>query len=111
MFAYNELSDLVNGDLVTPLKKVGDDIICLTKDGKEAVFSFEDFDFDKTVEERNFIVVDDDPPEEEKKEDTFEVILDSKWLDKGDAELLAVKGGWIPGQNIKGMREFTITNF
>ena len=110
MFAYNELSDLTNGDLVTPLKKVGDDIICLTKDGKEAAYSFEDFDFDKTIEERNFIV-EDEPPEEEKKEDTFEVILDSKWLDKGDAELLAVEGGWIPGKNIKGMREFTITRF
>ena len=109
MFAYNELSDLLNGDLVTPLKKEGDNIICLTKDGKEAVFSFEDFDFDKTIEERNFIVKDDESQEEE-DEDSFEVVLDPKWLSKGEAELLALQGGWIPGRNIMGMREFTITN-
>ena len=110
MFAYNELSDLLNGDLVTPLKKVGDDIICLTKDGKEAIFSFEDFDFDKTIEERDFIVKDDDSQDDD-SEDSFEVILDSKWLSKAEAEMLAIKGGWIPGNNMKGMREFTITNF
>lgn len=64
MFKYNELSDLLNGDLVVPIKKEEDKIICL-KDNKEVIYSFDDFDFDKTIEERNFIVVDDSSDEDE----------------------------------------------
>lgn len=81
MFKYNELSDLLNGELVVPIKKEGDKILCL-KDGKEVIYSFDDFDFDKTIEERNFIVVDDSSDEDEiisddsndNSEDTIETI-------------------------------------
>ena len=81
MFKYNELSDLLNGELVVPIKKKGDKILCL-KDGKEVTYSFDDFDFDKTIEERNFIVVDDSSDEDEiisddsndNSEDTIETI-------------------------------------
>lgn len=81
MFKYNELSDLLNGELVVPIKKEGDKILCL-KDGKEVTYSFDDFDFDKTIEERNFIVVDDSSDEDEiisddsndNSEDTIETI-------------------------------------
>ena len=58
MFAYNELSDLINGELVTPLRKDGENIICINSNGEEVVYSFDDFDFDKTLEERSFIVED-----------------------------------------------------
>ena len=81
MFKYNELSDLLNGELVEKKKKKGDKILCL-KDGKEVTYSFDDFDFDKTIEERNFIVVDDSSDEDEiisddsndNSEDTIETI-------------------------------------
>ena len=81
MFKYNELSDLLNGELIVPIKKEGDKILCL-KDGKEVTYSFDDFDFDKTIEERNFIVVDDSSDEDEiisddsndNSEDTIETI-------------------------------------
>lgn len=84
MFKYNELSDLLNGELVVPIKKEGDKILCL-KDGKEVIYSFDDFDFDKTIEERNFIVVDDSSDEDEiisddsndNSEDTIETIKHS----------------------------------
>ena len=60
MFAYNELSDLINSnELVTPIKKMGDDILCLNSKGEEKIYTFEDFDFDKTIEERSFIVEED----------------------------------------------------
>ena len=79
MFAYNELSDLINGELVTPLRKDGENIICLNSNGEEVVYSFDDFDFDKTLEERSFIVEDsnDDSSEEntsveQKKEYSFD---------------------------------------
>lgn len=66
MFAYNEFSDLLNSnELVTPIKKVGENILCLNSKGEEVVYSFDDFDFDKTIEERSFIVISDDTPEQE----------------------------------------------
>ena len=60
MFGYNVLSDLKTGELVTPLRKENGQIICLTQSGLEAVFDFEDFDFDKAPEERVFVVIDPD---------------------------------------------------
>ena len=67
MFKYNELSDLLTGELVTPLRMdENDNIICLNKNNEEIVYTFDDFDFDKTPEERVFIV--DDTTNEEPKE-------------------------------------------
>jgi len=68
MFKYNELSDLLTGELVTPLRMDEDDnIICLNKNSEEVIYTFDDFDFDKTPEERIFIV-DDDTSNEETEE-------------------------------------------
>ena len=59
MFKYNELSDLKDGRLVTPIKCTDDDIIiCLDENGREIELEFNDFDFNKTVDERLFIVDD-----------------------------------------------------
>ena len=53
MFKYNELSDLLNGSLVTPLSKTDDGLIrCIDNEGNECFYEFEDFDFDKTPEDR-----------------------------------------------------------
>ena len=53
MFKYNELSDLLNGSLVTPLSKTDDGLIrCIDNEGNECFYEFDDFDFDKTPEDR-----------------------------------------------------------
>lgn len=53
MFKYNELTDLINGSLVTPLSKMDDGTICCLDDkGNECFYSFKDFDFRKKPEER-----------------------------------------------------------
>lgn len=120
MFAYNELSDLINGELVTPLRKDGENIICLNSNGEEIVYSFDDFDFDKTLEERSFIVEDsnDDSSEEntsieeiEQKEYSFDSKNDPHWLDVGDAELIAQQFGYEPSTprtKIKAIKEFDL---
>ena len=130
MFAYNELSDLITGELVTPIKKNGDKIICLNSNHEEVEYSFEDFDFDKTVEERvfateenieDYIEIDDtssdeesqtiiETPEEKKepKEYSFDSNTDSHWLDKDDSELIAHQFGYKATNNIKCMKEFDL---
>ena len=121
MFAYNELSDLINGELVTPLRKDGENIICINSNGEEVVYSFDDFDFDKTLEERSFIVEDsnDDSSEEntspekteQKKEYSFDSKDDPHWLDVGDAELIAQQFGYEPSTprtKIKAIKEFDL---
>ena len=120
MFAYNELSDLINGELVTPLRKDGENIICINSNGEEVVYSFDDFDFDKTLEERSFIVEDsnDDsseenisPEETEQKEYSFDSKDDPHWLDVGDAELIAQQFGYEPSTprtKIKAIKEFDL---
>ena len=120
MFAYNELSDLINGELVTPLRKDGENIICLNSNGEEIVYSFDDFDFDKTLEERSFIVEDsnDDssdenisPEKTEQKEYSFDSKNDPHWLDIGDAELIAQQFGYEPSTprtKIKAIKEFDL---
>lgn len=66
MFKYNELSDLKDGRLVTPIKCTDDDIIiCLDENGREVELEFDDFDFNKTVDERLFIVDDGEDSSEE----------------------------------------------
>ena len=53
MFKYNELSDLLDGTLVTPLSKEDNGSIrCVDSNGNECYYEFDDFDFDKTIEER-----------------------------------------------------------
>ena len=53
MFKYNELSDLLNGSLVTPLSKTDDGLIrCIDNEGNECFYEFDDFDFDKLPEDR-----------------------------------------------------------
>ena len=85
MFAYNELSDLINSnELVTPIKKMGDDILCLNSKGEEKIYTFEDFDFDKTIEERSFIVEEDsssDSSDEEIKNSSDESSEENIQLD------------------------------
>ena len=129
MFAYNELSDLINGELVTPLRKNGENIICINSNGEEVVYSFDDFDFDKTLEERSFIVEDsnDDssdeisnndsseenisPEKTEQKEYSFDSKDDPHWLDVGDAELIAQQFGYKPSTprtKIKAIKEFDL---
>ena len=68
MFKYNELSDLLNGSLVTPLSKTDDGLIrCIDNEGNECFYEFDDFDFDKLPSERiveDAIVEPEDPEEE-----------------------------------------------
>lgn len=64
MFGYNILSDLKNGELVTPIRMKNGVIVCLTQNGEEIECSFEDFDFEKTEEER-LIEVDSNEIEKE----------------------------------------------
>ena len=66
MFKYNELSDLLTGELVKPIKFKNDKIVCLNENLEIVEYDFEDFDFDKTPEERMFIV--DDPTQQEQQE-------------------------------------------
>ena len=73
MFKYNELSDLLTGELVTPLRMdENDNIVCLNKNSEEVIYTFDDFDFDKTPEERIFIVDDTSNEESEENQTTTE---------------------------------------
>jgi hypothetical protein len=122
MFAYNEFSDLLTGELVIPLKKENGKIICLDSNGKEIIKDFEEFDFDKTVEERSFVVEEEEEKEEikekeEKKEEPKEYSFDTNndndnhWLDSDEAGNIALNFGYIPCTNktkLKGSKEFDI---
>lgn len=76
MFKYNELSDLLNGSLVTPLSKTDDGLIrCIDNEGNECFYEFEDFDFDKLPEDRitDEPIIEPEPePEIEKEKDDSE---------------------------------------
>lgn len=93
MFKYNELSDLVDGSLVTPLSKMDDGSIrCLNSKGEECYYGFKDFDFRKKPEERSLnssgleaevegLIKDGSKPitkpvEEKKPELTYQDLLD-----------------------------------
>lgn len=70
MFKYNELSDLLNGSLVTPLSKTDDGLIrCIDNEGNECFYEFEDFDFDKLPEDR----ITDEPIIESEPEPEIEI--------------------------------------
>lgn len=75
MFKYNELSDLLNGSLVTPLSKTDDGLIrCIDNEGNECFYEFEDFDFDKLPEDRitdeSIIEPEPNPEPEVEKDDS-----------------------------------------
>ena len=76
MFKYNELSDLLNGSLVTPLSKTDDGLIrCINNEGNECFYEFEDFDFDKLPEDRitdEPIIVPEPEPEPEKDDSEYD---------------------------------------
>lgn len=55
MFAYNKLSDLTNGELVTPISTNGDTVLCLDSNGNNVSYSFDDFDFSKQENDRTII--------------------------------------------------------
>ena len=84
MFKYNELSDLLNGSLVTPLSKTDDGLIrCIDSEGNECFYEFDDFDFDKLPEDR---VVDEpiNEPEEPIEEPINEPTKDDSEYDGTD---------------------------
>lgn len=71
MFKYNELSDLLNGSLVTPLSKTDDGLIrCIDSEGNECFYEFDDFDFDKLPEDRIVETPEPEPPVIEEKDDS-----------------------------------------
>jgi hypothetical protein len=55
VFKYNILSDLKTGELVTPIRLEGENIICLNANNEEVIYHKEDFDFLKTITQRNMI--------------------------------------------------------
>ncbi|MDR0675583.1 MAG: hypothetical protein LBF97_00885 [Elusimicrobiota bacterium] len=55
MFKYGQLSDLLSGELVTPLRLEGENIICLNSNNEEVICHKNDFDFLKTPAQRNII--------------------------------------------------------
>lgn len=100
MFKYNEYSDLLDGTLVKPLSKMEDGSIrCIDTNGNECFYDFDDFDFDKTPEERapsledqiGDIVEDEEveepTPEPEEIEDNSSISVDEliKEMEKDDS--------------------------
>lgn len=88
MFKYNELSDLLNGSLVTPLSKTDDGLIrCIDSEGNECFYEFDDFDFDKLPEDR---VVEEptNEPEEPIEEPISEPIKDDSEYDGTDKDVI-----------------------
>lgn len=85
MFKYNAKSDLKDGRLVTPISITDNDtILCLDENGNELELEFDDFDFNKTEEER-YIIIDNEiitEPEPEEpvipEEPSEEIIPDEK---------------------------------
>lgn len=74
MFKWNELSDLLDGTLVTPLSKTDSgNILCLNEDGTQSEYSYDDFDFEKTIDERS--------------ETTVSEVVDTMDSDSDDAEI------------------------
>jgi len=107
MFEYNVLSDLLNGELVVPLKRVEDNIICL-KNGEEISIPFDEFDFDKTIEERTAIPTPEPTPEPTKPEEYNFDTNNERWLDRTESEQVAISAGYKPTKNVQAVKEFTI---
>lgn len=124
MFKYNELSDLITGELVTPIQKEGDKIACIDKNSDLVYYSFEDFDFDKTIDERNFIVDDgssDDfssSSDDGSSDDIQEIIEEETdetrehWItDNGKKEEILNASGYSPIHSIRDVNiiQFTLS--
>ena len=131
MFKYNELSDLYNGTLITPIEKMEDGTIrCIDANGNECFYEFEDFDFDILPEERENQQAPDpvDPPEPEPEpepekddadydgtDDPNETIIiepeepeeeeKERWLTKDEALTIAKEHGvYKKGDKIRGYK-------
>jgi len=133
MFAYNELSDLLTGELVIPIKKMGENIVCLNLNKEEVIYNFNDFDFDKTIEERSFIIEDDSSDntssedisfssdESNSSKDTssddkpneynFDTNNDPHWLNKEEAKIVAEQMGYSYNSNIRKEFEIIVDKF
>ena len=133
MFAYNELSDLLTGELVIPIKKMGENIVCLNLNKEEEIYNFNDFDFDKTIEERSFIIEDDSSDntssedisfssdESNSSKDTssddkpneynFDTNNDPHWLNKEEAKIVAEQMGYSYNSNIRKEFEIIVDKF
>ena len=91
MFKYNELSDLLNGSLVTPLSKTDDGLIrCIDNEGNECFYEFEDFDFDKLPEDRitDEPIIEPNPEPEPKPEPKPEPEVDDSEYDGTDKDVV-----------------------
>lgn len=126
MFKYNELSDLLNGELVTPIQKDGDKIICLDKNLNKVYYTFDDFDFDKTEDERIFIVDDGSSDDNsidnstDSSDDSSDDIIIPKensdrehWItDNGEKSQILSSAGYSPNSSINNVNiiQFSISN-
>lgn len=129
MFKYNELSDLLNGELVTPIQKDGDKIICLDKNLNKVYYTFDDFDFDKTEDERIFIVDDgsSDDSSDSSGDNSIDNSTDSSddiiipkenndrehWItDNGEKSQILSSAGYSPNSSINNVNiiQFSISN-
>ena len=102
MFKYNELSDLLNGSLVTPLSKTDDGLIrCIDNEGNECFYEFDDFDFDKLPEDR---ITDEPISEPEVDPDTGEAVEKSGFLNAVELEEFKTNYADVIGDLIKDKR-------
>ena len=99
MFKYNELSDLLTGELVTPVKKIPEGVLCIDKDGNQVIYSISNFDFNKSPEERIFIVDDssDDIPVIDSSDDSNDSSEDNSIDNQSDAN----KSHWVTDPYIR----------
>lgn len=107
MFKYNELSDLKTGELVTPIQRDGNKIICLNQNLEKVIYTFDDFDFDKTEDERNFIVDDgssDDSNDVEEILPKEENPKKEHWItDNGDKYQILYASGYKPNKALRSV--------
>lgn len=116
MFKYNELSDLKTGELVTPIQGDGNKIICLNQNLEKVIYTFDDFDFDKTEDERSFIVDDgssDDSSDVEEVLPEEESPKKEHWInDNGDKYQILYASGYKPHKTLRSVNiiQSIITN-
>ena len=103
MFKYNEFSDLLTGELVTPIKKTPEGVLCIDKDGNQVIYSISNFDFNKSPDERIFIVDDssDDSSNDTQVTDSSDVSDDSSEDSSIDNQSDANKSHWVTDPYIR----------
>lgn len=108
MFKYNTLSDLIDSDeLVTPIKKEGDRILCINSNNEEVYHSFEEFDFDKMPSERVQDVIieveetDPEPELEPEQEKNKIVIIEDLQLESN----IVVSAGYLKVKKLERKKE------